>query len=404
MNWRACGLAAALIVVAADEAGAYEWSGMLAFDNRVFWEEPAFPEQRSQAYYPSLVMQPELRADWNGEKDRFTFIPFLRAEPADPQRQHLDIRELNWLHAAGDWDVTVGVAKVFWGVTESRHLVDIINQSDLLEDIDREQKLGQPMVNLNLIGEYGTFGFYVLPYFREQTYQDRRGRLRFALPIDTDRARYASAREEWHTDVALRWSHSLASWDIGVSYFRGTGRESAFDLDLGDPFNPRLVPRYDLIRQTGLELQHTSGPWLLKLEAISRAGQGKRFFAATAGFEYTWFDVLSRGADLGVLAECNHDGRDANPLVAPPVPYDDDVFLGLRLSMNDADDSSVLAGVLQDVDQDATFISLKANRRFATDWILEVKGRHFVDAPPDDFVLHGYRRDSHLQLRLARYF
>lgn len=404
MDRRACSMAAALIFAAASSAGAYELSGMLALDNRLFLEDPAFSEQRDQSYYPSLVLQPELRADWNGEKNRFTFIPFYRAAPTDPQREHGDIRELHWLHVADGWDTTVGIAKVFWGVTESRHLVDIINQTDLLEDVDQEQKLGQPMVNLNLIRDYGTFSFFVLPYFRALTYQDSRGRLRFALPIDTHDARYESAREVWHTDFALRWSHSLATWDIGVSYFHGTSRESAFDLDLGDPLNPMLVPRYDLISQAGLELQHTSGPWLLKLEAIGRAGQGKRFAAMTTGIEYTVFDIMNSGADLGLLAEYHYDGRDADPTVAPPVPYDHDVFFGLRLSMNDAHDSSVLAGVLQDVEEDVRVMNVEASRRLANGWTMELKGRFFVDAPRDDFVFYGYRQDSHLQLSLARYF
>ena len=42
----------------------------------------------------------------------------------------------------------VGAAKVFWGTAESRHLVDIINQTDAVEDIDEEDKLGQPMVKV----------------------------------------------------------------------------------------------------------------------------------------------------------------------------------------------------------------------------------------------------------------
>ncbi len=35
---------------------------------------------------------------------------------------------------------------MYWGVAESNHLVDIINQTDAVESFDGEEKLGQPMV------------------------------------------------------------------------------------------------------------------------------------------------------------------------------------------------------------------------------------------------------------------
>jgi len=43
----------------------------------------------------------------------------------------------------------VGINSVFWRVVESNHLVDILNQTDLIEDIDGEEKLGQPMISLS---------------------------------------------------------------------------------------------------------------------------------------------------------------------------------------------------------------------------------------------------------------
>ena len=64
-----------------------------------------------------------------------------------------------------------------------------------------------------------------------------------------------------------------------------------------------LIPYYDQIEQTGLEAQSTLGGWLLKLEAIRRAGQGDPFLALAGGFEYTLVGLLGSAMDLGVLAE-----------------------------------------------------------------------------------------------------
>ena len=88
---------------------------------------------------------------------------FARYDNQDDERSHVDLREAYWGYDGDSWDVNAGFSKVFWGVAESRHLVDVINQTDLVEDLDQEDKLGQPMVNVNLQRDYGRFELYVMP-------------------------------------------------------------------------------------------------------------------------------------------------------------------------------------------------------------------------------------------------
>ena len=92
---------------------------------------------------------------------------------------------MNWLKVFDESELRVGLRKVFWGVTESQHLVDIINQTDLVESLDGEEKLGQPMINYALINDWGTLDLYLLPYFRERTFSGINGRLRSSLYVDT---------------------------------------------------------------------------------------------------------------------------------------------------------------------------------------------------------------------------
>ncbi len=111
-------------------AGEWDFSASLAGELRAFPNDAAFPEQTNSTLSPSVSFEPEVVYEWNGGDDRLTFVPFLRWDADDDNRTHGDLREANWLHQADDWDLVVGVDKVFWGVTESRHLVDIINQHD----------------------------------------------------------------------------------------------------------------------------------------------------------------------------------------------------------------------------------------------------------------------------------
>ena len=200
-----------------------ELSGYLAIESRIFPRTPLTAEQHKGNL--SLSFQPEFYHEWAGGDQSLLFVPFLRLDQHDQERTHFDIRELFWQNIGESWELRIGLRKVFWGVTESQHLVDIINQTDLVENPDSEDKLGQPMVNFSWIHNWGTLDFFVLPGFRERTFPGSRGRLRFPLRADTDQAVYESGAEDRHIDWAVRWFHTIGDWDIGVSHFYGTSRE-----------------------------------------------------------------------------------------------------------------------------------------------------------------------------------
>jgi hypothetical protein len=403
-----------------------ELSGFVSGELRLFWDSPLFPGQSTQPADGSLAVQPEYRYEWRGGKDRLAIVPFYRLDSMDRKRTHWDLRELNWLHAADTWDLRFGNAKVFWGVAESRHLVDIINQTDQVEDIDAEEKLGQPMLKLGFFRDWGTVELFYLPRFRERTFPGRRGRLRFALPVDTGRAQYESPLGVWNQGAAVRWSHVFGDWDIGLSHFYGASREPRFLLPFDD--TAHLVPFYDNINQTGMDIQVTKESWLWKLESIAVGGYPAPWFAAVVGgFEYTFYGVFDTIADLGAIAEYNYDGRVTDlpvgpvddvapppgvPLPpglfrplgnAPPSIFQNDMFGGLRLTLNDAQSTELLAGGLIDLDTASTFFSVEASRRIRDRWTVEIELRTFLNVDPRDLIFN-FRNDDFVQIRLARYF
>jgi hypothetical protein len=376
----------------------YRQSGFIAGEVRGFVSDARFPDQFDGAQ-SALILQPEFT--WLADRgaDQFSFIPFVRQDSRDSRRSHADIREAYWRHVRGPWEVLAGINRVFWGVAESRHLVDIINQTDLVEDPDGEDKLGQPMLKLSSQRDWGTLDLYLLPGFRERTFPGKRGRLRFPLVTDGD-AGYASGDGRHHLDVAVRYSHYLGNWDFGAYYFNGTGREPRL---VANAAGNRLRPVYDLVEQVGTDIQFTRGAWLWKFEGLWRAQHGRHYGAAVGGFEYTVYQVLDSDTDLGLLLEYSWDGRDKDPARQPPVLLDDDIFFGSRLTLNDVHDSTLLLGAIVDRDSRASQVSVEISRRLDSRWKLEAESRWFVNSRGDDPVT-VFRDDSYLTLRLLRYF
>jgi len=327
-------------------------------------------------------------------------VPFARWDQNDEERTHADIRELTWLKAEDTWELRVGIRKLFWGVTESQHLVDIINQTDLVEAPDGEEKLGQPMINLALIKDWGTVDLYILPGFRERTFPGVDGRLRSTLPIDTDNAIYESSQEDRHIDYAVRWSHVLGDWDVGVSYFNGTSRDPRFIPNAGIPsLSTALIPVYDLIEQWGIDLQATLDNWLWKIEAINHSGQGESYYATTGGFEYTFYSIIESQYDLGIISEVLYDDRGDNATT----PFADDVLIGARLTLNDVQSTEFLLGVIFDSDNSSRLLSFESSRRFGNKWKATLEGQAFINIP-DNSLLSGLKDDNYLQFEIVRYF
>ncbi len=390
-------IAAIFALCCGSAAGAGGVSGYVAVEGRLFFEEPLDPRQYDDNL--SLAVEPQYHVEWDDGNQEFTFKPFARLDQHDPERTHVDIRELEWILARQAWELRVGVRKVFWGVTEAAHLVDIINQTDLVENPDGEDKLGQPMVNLALIRGWGTLDLFVLPWFRERTFPGIHGRLRSRLPVDTDQARYEEGAGRHEPDWALRWSHYIGNLDIGISHFSGTSRDPVFEPGRHGAGETVLIPVYHHIDQTGLDVQYVSGDTLWKLEMIRRVGHGESFVASAGGFEHTLYGVFDSAADLGLVAEYLSNNKDDSSVIA----FENDLFLGLRLALNDIQSTEVLFGIIKDLDDTALLYNLEASRRLGEDWKLSVEGRFFTRIKPKD-PQYDVRNDDYMQVELARYF
>jgi hypothetical protein len=167
-------LLALLLICGPLRAG--EWSGYVEGQLRYFTQRALDGDQNDATL--SLAVQPEYYRRWDKGKQSLLFVPFARLDSQDEERSHADIRELIWTYVGDGFETRAGIGKVFWGVTEALHLVDVINQIDLLENPDGEQKLGQPMFKLSLERQWGIVDLYLLPGFRQRTFPGEEGRLR----------------------------------------------------------------------------------------------------------------------------------------------------------------------------------------------------------------------------------
>lgn len=372
--------------------------GNLELEATGFAEAPRFPGQKRQD--ASVAGRATFLAEWEDGDLAFRFTPFVRIDAADRRRSHWDIRELKFDLTAGDWSFTLGADTVFWGKTEAEHLVDIINQTDAVEDIDDEDRLGQPMLKVARITPVGEFSAFFLPWFRERSFPGRSGRLRSEPPVDTDHPLYDTGAEEWTPSFALRYAGVFGGVDLGLSAFHGLSRDPAYSYD-----GATLRPVYERITQAGFDVQYTSGATLWKAEGLYRWGQRnlafeeQDFAALTGGLEHTLYGIADSEADLGLIAEYAWDSRGDKALTV----FQNDLILGTRLTLNDTRDTAVLLTGAVDTTNGGVTLRLEAERRLTAHWKAEIEGSVFLNQ--DRSGLGGaFADDSFLRVTLVYSF
>jgi len=370
-----------------------EYSAEIEVDNLYFFEEGLYGGQHRN--YLSFSITPDVFIEWKDGKQSLKVTGFLRVDQFDKNRTHTDIRELYWQTVSDNWELSIGVKKIFWGVTESVHLVDIINQTDYVESFDGEQKLGQTMVHWSYMANFGTFDIFYLPYFRKAQFPGEQGRLRTPFLLKRDEIDIDPKSKEFYPSYAGRWSHYAGVFDFGVSYFHGIGREPIFQ-NLDDLTNFSIS--YPIIDQTGLDIQATTGPILWKFETVIRKSAVQDLTAFAGGIEYTFGNIKNSGLDIGIVAEYLYDDRGKYAWSG----LNNDLFSGVRFAFNDISDTQFLIGGIVDLSRSTKLFSVEGSRRLGESWKGTIESRLLKTVSDEEFT-YFLRGDSFLKFSLSKF-
>ncbi|NRA41348.1 MAG: hypothetical protein HRU21_03465 [Pseudomonadales bacterium] len=421
-----------------------KFSGSIEAELQVYPHRAKLEQQKD--VFGSVAIRPEYYWRSENKQHKIKTLLFYRATEPNGERTHGDIRELTYLFQNKGFYFKAGIDTVFWGVTESAHLVDIINQTDNVESISGEEKLGQPMLAVGIENDFGNIDAYVLPYFRPIVFPDGPERYQigfggFSPELEKDENFYQSDDEEENIDLALRWFKSFDNFDLGISYFNGIDRSVlpvTLDLlaALGSQSINKIGGYYQNLEQLGLEYQYLYEDWIFKLEASHKLLDSGDFSAAVFGFEYTFSDMDPWGQDIGILLEYLWNDRDdvdllpftfeanpdipadqydairaalvdagQNPVLAGDYfsPMQNDIFLGTRFALNDIAGTEFLAGLIYDLDDRTTSMSFEGSTRIG-DSVRITANMYFFNQVYRDNPFKQFEDDDLFELKAEWFF
>lgn len=360
-------------------------------EHLLFPDKPSYSEQES--YFPSVAGEFQLSKQINSNYF-VQFKLFARHDFRDTVRTRYDVREMFLQHQARNYTLHLGVRKLFWGVTESNHLADIINQNDFLEGFNNDQKLGQLLWQNTWVLKQGTIELMYLPVHRRARFSGEKGRLRPPLyPGNRDEItdQYTTGSGRFYPSFVGRYASAFNDLDLGVTYLHGLAKT---------PFiTENMEIKYPVINQFGVDIQYAFKGLLLKNESMLQINQYENYMASVAGFEYTFDNVLNTGFNIGLLSEYLYDGRREMSLSG----RDNDLFTGIRFTRNDIHSTQLLLGGIFDLEKQSKMYNVKVSRRLNEKVKITLDGVFFSSISQEE-VIYLFKQDSYLKAAISYFF
>ena len=314
----------------------------------------------------------------------------IRKSLNDNGKDIVEPRQLFLSKTFGNIDAYLGYRHAFWGVAESRNLVDLINQQDMAAGISPDNKLGAPSISIETYLGSGELQYWYIPRFRERTFNDANAHPGFGIPVSP--AQFAHVKGSKASDKALRYANSIGDIDYALSMFDGTVREPLIRVnEMGG-----IIPYYERTRSIGLELQYTGDSILYKLESLTGT-QGEEFFnAVVLGTEKIVYSVFETQWDMGLIIEYQYDDR-AQALI------DRIITSGVRLTANDEFDTSLLVLYTVDANSNQSLFGLEASRRLRSGMTLDLN-YSLYHSDVQNLPFYSLIDDSEVKVTLGYYF
>ena len=372
----------------------------IGLEIKEFHKNEAYSNQQNT--YSSFIKS-EIFFDFKNDLE-FLMEPYLRYDRYDKNRSLFDFKENNLTYYYNDIQLKAGISEVFWGITESKNLVDIINPKDVT-DGDQKAKLGQTMLAFSNYSEkFGILDFYYLPFFKNSSQIGEEGRLRLSKPIENYNIVYEGGAGSKVPSWALKWEHSFRFFDFSLQGFRGNSRESS---TIGKLENLQLkyFQGYERISQIGTYFQVISGPIIYKLEAIKRNGQKnaknirENFFSYTLGLEHLINNLFENKWDLTSFIEYHNDDRNGDSTDI----LQNDLFLATRLNFNNIDGTEFLTSITLDTDGGGNTSTVELSSRITDNIRVTGSYNSYWSANEKD-ILYSFRRDNYFSINIINYF
>jgi hypothetical protein len=330
----------------------------------------------------------EAKFNYKFDQLKFNSHIFTNWNSADESRRYSDIREANISFRHNELTFGAGINTFFWGVSESINVVNVLNQSDMLESIDGKVKLGQTFVSVKTRIINNDVSFYYLPSFTEQDFPERPS---YGLPV-YDGALYEDNKKRG--GFAARSLFYVDQLEFAVSYFNGTRRSPLLIKQASIPSH--LIPYYLQTENLMFDGVYLAEDFTLKLEAKMGREEHSGFITANFGIEYPSYAFSNYIEEIVFIAEYVFDDRG----LSSETHGQNDLFIGAKFDFGDNKSGRVRTLYSYDFDYRGQYAEISYQYRLNDYFRIQVKAMKVLTAEPNDRRLYALTGEEFVKFSL----
>ena len=300
-------------------------------------------DENSRDNNNALTFQSEIK--YNLEDGKIYSLVDAIKDSSENERDHFHITELYYSKSFDTFDLDIGKKVIFLGSLEAYNIVNIFNRQNYQKDSLSTYKKGAFMVNVNYFFEDDSIlNLYVKSFEEDIEFSSSESPYYpFGSSSYDESVKFANSSEKPSIlgVYSMTYDEDIIA-DTSFGLFYGYDENILFSSDNGT-INPYLFQSMKLFTYDTFVIDST----LYKVEASYTKVQSDGdfevddFYQLGTGVEYT-IEQIYQNHNLGFIAEYYKSNKD-------DLSYENDVFLGLRYSLNDQDSSEFLGGTIKDV-------------------------------------------------------
>lgn len=353
-------------------------------------------------------------------QDDFTLFTNLYAQEAyndflksaeQTKRTFARIDELYLKYDGEDTSVQVGKSIKFWGALELRNIVDIFNPNEFRDDMFSVNKLGVYNGSYSYFSDNGEVSF-IVKVGEQDLKMAQYPYVYYPFPQSISYEKeLQTSKNQNRPSVYLTYSGSTDTeyaLDYAFIYENGYDSQRYLSTVLNQP--TKYVQNAYIVNKFMTYNTLVLGSTLVKLEALygdveNNANVGDYSHLAF-GLEHT-FEDFDSGSALGFIGEYyKYTTYESNKFTDIELfeTMQDDLFVGLRYVLNDEDDTSIVGGLVVDLEYDEQTYYVKYESRFGNSIKIECDYYYIEPSKKAQTAYALLGRHQRVGINIAYYF
>lgn len=397
-----------LLILITSSFSQIEVEGFIGLDSQTY-------SDKTNKHSNNLTLQQQLKI--THEKENFSSILELYAQEdksdfsnsKDNDRTFLRVNEFYTQYEGEDYQLLLGKNIRFWGALEVQNIVDTFNIQDSRNDSFTTDKIGA--YNISYSHYFEDSELSVIAKLYEQNNKMASSSYMYSIlnegqsyndNLESEKSLYRPSLYVAYNGSSYGDEYSL---DYAFIYENGYDSQRYFTVN-NDEYKQHAYLVNKFMTYNTLVFDST----LYKLEAlyadITEDKNISDYIHIAAGVEQT-LNALENGNEIGLIVEYYYyDTLEHDKLndLALGQTFQNDLFLGMRYSFNDADDSNAVGGIILDTQYDEQSYYLEYETRIYDLAKVKLDYRYIEPSTTDNTVYSQLGRHQRIALNISYHF